>query len=172
MPVTQGKDTMYGGSLITPANSPNDILISGNGTFSFNTWKGSILAGGNVQLYIRKWTFDGTNWNGSTVFYGCWDGQSVWIYSGSGWTLQGSIGGNTTWSDSNFYVNTTTRWSVIPQTGPVGDATDQSFTTPITIVPGSIVSGKQPFTTTLASVNNGGGTGNIVITIDVQNDVR
>ncbi len=171
MGVISGKDLMYGGLLKGPAASPNAITINSGDSFTITGWQpaapGQIGPGGDVQLYIRQWT----NGVGSTVLFQCWDGQTIWQYTGGpdnyGWSRIGEIGGSPTWSSALFTCNGGNTFTIIPQTGSVGGAVDSSFGCGVAPIVQPRVGNTTPYQVTLSGVNSGSGSGNIIIGVDI-----
>jgi hypothetical protein len=167
MPITIGKDLMYGGTLKTPPNAPNAAFISSPSLSTFSmTVQSGLSPGGNVQLFIRQWI----NGTGQTVLFQAWDGASIWEWNLNGDGQWGLKGTSSSWPSPAFQVGAgaANQWSMIAQTGGAGNpdgSTDQNFAGPIVI--GPTVGNKT--TVTFQNVPDGkGGSTNIVVTIEID----
>lgn len=164
MPITVGKDTMYGGSLRSPANSPNTAFVSANpgSTFSM-TLQSGMVPGGSVQLFIRQWTP-----SGQTVFFQAWDGASIWQWNLNNDDQWGLLMTSSTFPTPAFQIGgPNNMWSILPQTGGAGypsGSTDQNFNSPIVIGP---TVGNQTTVTFQNVADGNGGTTNIVVTVEI-----
>jgi hypothetical protein len=176
---------------VDPWSKVNAVLVTGNsGTmfFTVSNWdpSSSIAPGGNVQLYIRKWTSPTLNAPiaAQSLLHTGWDGlreiqldtsigggQFAYGNPGAQWPIQSGVKNPSEHPKFGFAnpLNGTVpqQWSIIPQTGGVGGAQPLSPGMTFTVAPSPTV--PDGLVLTMNGVKNGnGGTGNVIVTLQAD----
>ncbi len=162
----------------TGSNVPA-LLISVSGdaaTLNILDWNGSAPKGGNIQLYARQVV----NGVGGHYQTSGWDGVDEIVNQG-GWKVGPKTkiwpvpDPNTGFNMTSFPLNNSTAWSILPQYGAVGSSTPNSTSmevSPITSVPyGGMLPTTVQVTLSNVVIDNNGGTGNVIVTVEIDAEV-